>query len=80
MEILLLLLIIGGAYWLGTKSKKATPQQPQPRVGFTPSQSFRPQFARNDKLINQKRAELKDIKLSDEQQKLFEKLERVLPS
>lgn len=75
MEILLFLLIIGGAYLLGRSSKGKSPQQYQPKTDNTSYQPPQSQFRRNDRLINQKRAELKDVTLSDEQRQLFEKLE-----
>jgi hypothetical protein len=60
---------------LGRSSKGKSPQQYQPKPANTNYQPPQPQFRRNDRLINQKRAELKDVVLSDEQQQLFEKLE-----
>jgi ATP-dependent DNA helicase PIF1 len=75
MELIILLIIVGGAYFLGRSSKDKSPQQYQPKPANTNYQHSQPQFRRNDRLINQKRAELKDVVLSDEQQQLFEKLE-----
>ena len=75
MELFILLIIIGGAYWLGTKSNKKSSTTYQPKSYSSPSQSFKAQSVRNNRLINQKRAELKDVVLSEEQQQLFEKLE-----
>jgi len=75
MELIILLVIIGGAYLLGRSSKGKSPQQYQPKPTSTTYQPPQSQFRRNDRLINQKRAELKDVTLSDEQQQLFEKLE-----
>lgn len=76
MELIVFLLIIGGAYWLGRNSKSKSPQQKYtpiiPTITPRPSQ---PVSSRNDRLINQKRAELKDVTLSGEQKHLFEKLE-----
>lgn len=75
MELFILLIIIGGAYWLGTKSNKKSSTAYQPKSYSSPPQSFKAQSVCNNRLINQKRAELKDVVLSEEQQQLFEKLE-----